>query len=52
MELKPRNFSSVILRHIVLIVPYGIETDQNDEYQTEEEIVLIVPYGIETKRID
>ena len=33
---------------ILLIVPYGIETFEEKEYNISELILLIVPYGIET----
>ena len=47
MELKHRHFVKVQTHFIVLIVPYGIETQQQITIELQEK-VLIVPYGIET----
>ena len=33
--------------HFLLIVPYGIETKEEVDYEIEQQL-LIVPYGIET----
>ena len=35
----------------LLIVPYGIETQDNGPYRKARKELLIVPYGIETNNI-
>ena len=47
MELKQLYMRNLCPVTMVLIVPYGIETCQDDEKPQRTE-VLIVPYGIET----
>ena len=47
MELK-RNKLLIRMTFIrLLIVPYGIETKEEVDYEVEQQL-LIVPYGIET----
>ena len=48
MELKQIFNKTVIFIFILLIVPYGIETQPLLNY-TGQRTLLIVPYGIETK---
>ena len=47
MELKPQRLHRKILSYLVLIVPYGIETNFRG-WLSGNDGVLIVPYGIET----
>ena len=42
---------SAMVRHPVLIVPYGIETGILTQERLDGDIVLIVPYGIETRKL-
>ena len=48
MELKQRKDAEAKKEEALLIVPYGIETEQEDIKFTDREL-LIVPYGIETQ---
>ena len=45
LKLKPENDETIT--QMVLIVPYGIETNHGVLYP-DTTLVLIVPYGIET----
>ena len=47
MELKHTNFFCYLVYPGLLIVPYGIETEEI-ELTYAGEMLLIVPYGIET----
>ena len=47
MELKQKTVISGVSREQLLIVPYGIETN-NCQAQIYFATLLIVPYGIET----
>ncbi|SCI10639.1 Uncharacterised protein [uncultured Bacteroides sp.] len=47
MELKPERRGPEGLDVCLLIVPYGIETDEIPQ-ALEKSHLLIVPYGIET----
>ena len=47
MELKLYKMRDVVGSLVLLIVPYGIETQKCDEYLPSHSL-LIVPYGIET----
>ena len=47
MELKHKNVKSNSAGKVLLIVPYGIET-QHDSTRPLPVYLLIVPYGIET----
>ena len=47
MELKQRQALIYITAQEVLIVPYGIETYETQNFFSPI-LVLIVPYGIET----
>ena len=49
MELKPYCCTNLIARDTLLIVPYGIETEQLRSYAGGTSSLLIVPYGIETQ---
>ena len=48
MELKRATSSRKLSIHLVLIVPYGIETTSGTPEYRRLQQVLIVPYGIET----
>ena len=50
MELKLYSTTARIIAHLLLIVPYGIETNGNVGFLIWE-YLLIVPYGIETRNI-
>ena len=47
MELKLYIIKVISVRGILLIVPYGIETEIQQSTKITQ-ILLIVPYGIET----
>ena len=49
MELKLHFGIFVQIEIILLIVPYGIETYQNNMKPAMRKDLLIVPYGIETE---
>ena len=51
MELKLNTVSNRKRVNILLIVPYGIETNTVRIYQIRSNLLLIVPYGIETVRM-
>ena len=51
MELKRVTSHSTQLVSILLIVPYGIETNYLNQLKKEAAVLLIVPYGIETLRL-
>ena len=48
MELKLRRATYTCRQFFLLIVPYGIETDNTVLIQIHVCLLLIVPYGIET----
>ena len=48
MELKPLMEISERHTWILLIVPYGIETQERQIELSRQSKLLIVPYGIET----
>ena len=48
MELKPVSAGVYTNNAILLIVPYGIETEDQHVYLKNLIYLLIVPYGIET----
>ena len=48
MELKRCNLQHINTAKSLLIVPYGIETDDDSDRLYENVVLLIVPYGIET----
>ena len=48
MELKQKTCNLELFLRTLLIVPYGIETQQDQQHQRSH-LLLIVPYGIETK---
>ena len=50
MELKLRGCSSTSFPLILLIVPYGIETNV-PALSRKTKLLLIVPYGIETRYV-
>ena len=52
MELKPFTFMKALSFLLLLIVPYGIETEKVNEYTLSVNVLLIVPYGIETCGIE
>ena len=52
MELKRCACSSLLFAGLLLIVPYGIETQVVKEAVRECQGLLIVPYGIETNSRD
>ena len=47
MELKRIKVINFVKREILLIVPYGIETNEQQS-ELGNPLLLIVPYGIET----
>ena len=47
MELKLRKYKLIPKEKCLLIVPYGIETEDPEPY-LDPDGLLIVPYGIET----
>ena len=47
MELKHPNMLEAMLTRVLLIVPYGIETEETRP-ESKARQLLIVPYGIET----
>ena len=49
MELKRKKNLYAAFRIILLIVPYGIETEESGKHVEKAEL-LIVPYGIETQQ--
>ena len=51
MELKRGYIPSRTIYGKLLIVPYGIETDNREDVDFLLSELLIVPYGIETRRI-
>ena len=48
MELKLVELNHLVNLRILLIVPYGIETDKSSGTGILSRLLLIVPYGIET----
>ena len=48
MELKPFTFMKALSFLLLLIVPYGIETNGKNFTLYRRIFLLIVPYGIET----
>ena len=48
MELKLIILNLLSAEHLLLIVPYGIETSDNLPGDGRD-VLLIVPYGIETR---
>ena len=49
MELKRDKIVQFVIHNALLIVPYGIETTEDDDIYLSVTVLLIVPYGIETR---